>query len=412
MSFSKVITRTSVFLCILTYTFIGNRPTAKYVYVISSFYNILKSAMNTDFPQAVTQFAETLVSLRRIEEFLLIDEIQLGNSIVCWNSERKMVTSTPLIHAASKRAVGIHLQDAAARWNQQEETLHNINFDVGPKQLVAIVGGVGSGKSSLLHVIMRELPLTQGFKDIVGKISYASQEPWLFAGTIKQNILFGEKWDSRKYEKVVKVCALERDFILLPYGDRSIVGDRGVTLSGGQKARINLARAVYKDADIYLLDDPLSAVDTHVGKQLFDDCICGYLRNRCTVLVTHQLQYLRNVNKIYLLEHGTITTDGTYEEIRKSDFEFAQLFKPLMEEEEEYSDTIDEEGSDIQYFENICNDEPSLTKESWQKGSISSKVYRSYIKAGSGCCCSIVVLILFFITQFTASGADYFAKFW
>lgn len=113
------------------------------------------------------------------------------------------------------------MQDASAkRLNiQLEETLHDINFSVGPKELVAIVGPVGSGKTFLLHAILKELPLIRGYKDVVGRISYASQEPWLFAGSIKQNILFGEEWNPKKYEKVIKVCALERDFNILPYGN-------------------------------------------------------------------------------------------------------------------------------------------------------------------------------------------------
>lgn len=411
MSFSKIITRTSVFLCILTYTFIGHKPTAKYVYVINSFYNILKTSMNTDFPQGVTQLAETLVSLERIQNFLLFEEVHLG-SINLNTVLKKIYTSTPLLNSSSKKSIGIHLQDVSAKWmnNQPEETLHDVNFNVGPKQLVAIVGPVGSGKTSLLHAIMRELPITRGYKDVVGRISYASQEPWLFAGTVKQNILFGEEWNMKKYEKVIKVCALERDLNILPYGDRSIVGDRGVTLSGGQKARINLARAIYKDADIYILDDPLSAVDTHVGKQLFEDCICGYLKNCCTVLVTHQLQYLRNVSKIFLMENGSTVCNGTYNEIRDFNTNFAKMFKPQIEEEE-CNDVIEQENGGPKTFGNIC-DEPSEVKECRKCGNISSKIYKSYVKAAGGWCCSIFVFGLFVLTQFVTSGADYFTNFW
>lgn len=169
---------------------------------------------------------------------------------------------------------------------------------------MAVIGPVGSGKSSLLHVILQELPLKDGILKVSGKISYASQEPWLFAGTIRQNILFGLPMDKQRYRTVVKTCALERDFSLFPYGDKTAVGDRGVSLSGGQRARINLARAVYKEADIYLLDDPLSAVDTHVGKQLFQECITGFLKFKIVILVTHQIQHLEKVNNILYLDDG------------------------------------------------------------------------------------------------------------
>lgn len=153
---------------------------------------------------------------------------------------------------------------------------------------------------------MGEIAPINGRVTVKASLSYASQDPWVFGSSVRQNIIFGEEFDKNKYREVIKVCALERDFTFFPYGDSTLVGERGILLSGGQKARINLARAVYKNADIYLLDDPLSAVDTEVGKHLFDQCICGYLKNKSVVLITHQLQYLSKVNTIYLLEKGNI----------------------------------------------------------------------------------------------------------
>ncbi|KAG5883223.1 hypothetical protein JTB14_011415 [Gonioctena quinquepunctata] len=413
MSFNKFITRLSVFLCIIAYTFTGRRINAEFVFVISSLYNILKSSMSSDFPQGVSQCAEILVTLERIEDFLLFEEVHPRDFKVVRRTTKKIHTSTPLIHGSNKKSNGVYLQDVSAKWlsGQDDDTIKNINFNVGPRQLVAIVGAVGSGKTSLLHTIMKELPLTKGKKDVVGKISYASQEPWLFAGTIKQNILFGEEWDAKKYAKVINVCALERDFTILPYGDKSLVGDRGISLSGGQRARVNLARAVYKTADIYILDDPLSAVDTHVGKQLFEDCISGYLKDKCTILVTHQLQYLKNMNKIYVMENGTIATYGTYEEIRNSPLEFAKLFKPHVEEED-IDDTIDEGINTTKYLKNMTEDEPTEIKEFRNTGEISPEVYTGYLRAAGGFCCSISVFILFVLSQFAASGADYFVTFW
>jgi len=149
---------------------------------------------------------------------------------------------------------------------------------------------------------MGELPLLEGTKSVRGKIAYAPQEAWVFSGTVRQNILCGLEYDLKRYKRVVKACALEKDFTLLPNGDETTVGEKGVSLSGGQKARLNLARALYIDADIYLLDDPLSAVDTHVGRHLFDRAINGFLRNKIKILVTHQLQYLQEVDQILVLK--------------------------------------------------------------------------------------------------------------
>ncbi len=151
-------------------------------------------------------------------------------------------------------------------------------------------------------MILGELSCTKGNCRVKGKIAYASQEPWIFSATIRRNILCGSEYDGKRYRKVVKAAALERDFTLFPQGDQTTVGERGISLSGGQKARINLARCLYVDADIYLMDDPLSAVDTHVGRHLFDKAVNGFLHDKIRVLVTHQLQYLKDVNQILVLK--------------------------------------------------------------------------------------------------------------
>src|SRR6266487_2932521 len=152
--------------------------------------------------------------------------------------------------------------------------------------------------------ILGELPLISGNLDVNGKLSYASQEPWAFNGSVKDNILLGKEYDERKYKEVIRVSALRRDIELFPYGDNTLVGEKGVTLSGGQRARINLARALYHEADIYLLDDPLSAVDANVARHIFEKCILGYLKSKTTILVTHQLQFIKHATKILVLDQG------------------------------------------------------------------------------------------------------------
>ncbi|KAH0815457.1 hypothetical protein GEV33_007334 [Tenebrio molitor] len=245
--------------------------------------------------------------------------------------------------------LGVFMKNATAKWSEAstENTLNNINITATPGKLVAIIGPVGSGKSSLFHVILQELTLSDGSLRINGEISYASQEAWLFAGTVRQNILFGLPMDKLRYKTVIKKCALERDFTLLPYGDKTIVGDRGVSLSGGQRARINLARAVYKQADIYLLDDPLSAVDTHVGKQLFENCVAGYLKNKTVILITHQLQYLKEVDHIVYLDGGNVKAEGSFKELQATGLDFTKLLgdNPQEEDEEKKQDELVRQGS-------------------------------------------------------------------
>lgn len=155
------------------------------------------------------------------------------------------------------------------------------------------------------------------------------------SGSVRQNILFGRPYIRSRYRQVVRVCALVRDFTLLPYGDKTIVGERGISLSGGQRARVNLARAVYKEADIYLLDDPLSAVDTQVGKHMFDECIAGFLKDKIVLLATHQLQYLRHARQIVIMEGGVILAKGTYDNLARTGLNFAKLLGEQFTVEED-----------------------------------------------------------------------------
>lgn len=192
------------------------------------------------------------------------------------------ITKTLDSRGTKKDTFALSMTNVTAKWrdDSQDDTLRNVNLIVPHGSLVIVVGQVGSGKSSLLQAILQELPLTSGTIESHGRINYVSQQPWIFASSVKQNILFGQDMNKSRYDEVIKVCQMESDVSSFPYGDRTIVGERGINLSGGQRARINLARAIYKDADIYLLDDPLSAVDSHVGRRLVDECICGYLKAR------------------------------------------------------------------------------------------------------------------------------------
>lgn len=408
MSCNLVLNRVAIFLCIITYVLTGNTLTASYAYTVTSFYGILRTAVTMFFPQAVTQFAETNVSVNRIKRFLLYDEIDKDGK-----ENQQNGTNGTLPISQKYKTVGIHLRNASVKWihSLPENTLENITFEVSSKELVAVVGTVGSGKTTLLHAILRELPAQEGSIDIQGTVSYASQEPWLFGGSVRQNIVFGQEYHQKKYDEVVRVCALERDFTLFPYGDRTLVGDRGVTLSGGQRARINLARAVYKDADIYLLDDPLSAVDTHVGKQLFDNCICGYLRSKCVVLVTHQLQYLRNVNKIYLLENGKVAASGTYSQLKTNESEFTKL---LADSEEDDEEKVERKSKHLekQEKEDDNGEAPVQEKEERGSGIISWSVYKSYLRAGGSWPKTITLCCAFVISQIIASSTDYFVSIW
>ena len=188
-----------------------------------------------------------------------------------------------------------------------------------------MTGPVGSGKSSLLHAISGEILVASGKVEVEGKIAYVSQSAWIFSGTVRDNILFGNEFKEEKYQRVINACALKDDMTKFPQGDLTQLGERGVSLSGGQKARVSLARAVYYDAEIYLLDDPLSAVDNKVGKHIFEKCIRGLLSDRLKILVTHQLQYTNKADYIVVLKGGTIAQSGTFDQMQL-DADFSSAF--------------------------------------------------------------------------------------
>ena len=221
--------------------------------------------------------------------------------------------------------LSLSLSGVSASWDRHEDrkALRDISFSVNRGQMVAVTGPVGSGKSSLLMTILGELPTSKGRVSINGRIAYLSQMPWVFSGTIRDNILFGRSFEPKRYQEIVEVCCMQTDFHNFPQGDLTEIGHRGVSLSGGQRARVSLARALYSDADIYLLDDPLSAVDAKVGKHLFDRCICGFLSGQTRVFVTNQLDYLTHLDSIIVLSEGAQVN----ERVCLHEFENSRSFK-------------------------------------------------------------------------------------
>uniref|UniRef100_A0A8C9SPU2 Multidrug resistance-associated protein 4 n=1 Tax=Scleropages formosus TaxID=113540 RepID=A0A8C9SPU2_SCLFO len=313
---SKII----VFITFLVYVMLGNVISAGRVFVAVSLYSAVRLTVTLFFPSAVEKVSEAKISVRRIKKFLLLDEIMKHSS-----GQPVQPTEEPMVE----------VQDLICYWDKTLDapTLQNLSFTVKSEQLLAVIGPVGAGKSSLLSSILGELPQEKGVVKVKGNLTYVCQQPWVFPGTIRSNILFGKELNQQKYERVLKACALKRDMELLPDGDLTVIGDRGATLSGGQKARVNLARAVYQDADIYLLDDPLSAVDAEVGRHLFEQCICGLLRKKPRILVTHQLQYLKAAHQILVLKEGQAVAQGTYTELQRSGLDFTLLLKKEEEDE-------------------------------------------------------------------------------
>lgn len=236
------------------------------------------------------------------------------------------------------------IENGVFSWGGEETTLKNINVRVEKNQIVAVVGTVGSGKSSLLSAFLGEMDKISGRVNTLGRIAYVSQQAWIQNATLKDNILFGKPMDQRRYARVIEACALKPDIEMLPGGDMTEIGEKGINLSGGQKQRVSLARAVYNDADVYFLDDPLSAVDSHVGKHIFEQVIgpSGLLAKKTRVLVTHGITYLPNTDKIFVLREGEISESGTYQELMDKKGAFAEFLIQHLQEVSEEEEDLDE----------------------------------------------------------------------
>ena len=278
--------------------------------------------------------------------------------------------------------------------------LNDVTLSFHGNQLVVIAGAVGSGKSSLLTAILGELCATRGQVFHDGELAYAPQKPWLFSGTVSQNILFGKTMNQTRYRETVDACALEADFDLLPDGDNTFIGERGVSLSGGQQSRINLARAVYSGADIYLLDDPLSAVDARVGRHIFERCILGRLSDTLRILVTHRVEYFQHADCIVVLQNGRVRCQGKYEELLTSDEYFAELVqnKKAASEEDE-----NKKGPAVASVASAEAEPPSesegfhTVEEDREVGSVTGHTYWTYVKAAMPIPCAVVAAVLIFL---------------
>ncbi|XP_048505778.1 probable multidrug resistance-associated protein lethal(2)03659 isoform X2 [Athalia rosae] len=403
-SFDQYIPRLCVFITILCSVLQGNHITAEQVFMMTAFYNVLRNAMTIAFPSSIVQVAEALISVKRLQKFLMLDETEKSPCTLGQFNFKQTGYAPP----------AIQLKNVTARWgsDNKENTLSNLNINIKPGQLVAIIGQVGVGKSSLHHVILRELPLKSGSIEVNGRIAYASQEPWLFSSSIRQNILFGRPMDEARYERVLSTCQLKRDVTLFPHGDKTIVGERGASLSGGQRARINLARAVYADADIYLLDDPFSAVDTHVGKSLFADCVEGYLRGKTRIITTHQHQYLKHVDRIILLNNGTIEAEGTFAELQAAGLDFIKKLGNINEPED--NNSLRRTSSQKTSTQSVTYEaaDPVEVGEMKSSGQVAGRVYMSYFKATGNMCYVAGMFIVCILNQVVASSGDYFVTYW
>ncbi|XP_071095599.1 multidrug resistance-associated protein 1-like [Haliotis cracherodii] len=337
---------------------------AQKAFVSLSLFNILRMPINA-LPMIIPYYIQGWVSVSRVSKFLRAKDLDDSN-----------VRQDPHSDAAIK------VEQGNFTWDRDlaKPTLRKMNLEVPEGKLVAVVGQVGAGKSSLISAMLGEMDKLSGSVTVKSSIAYVPQEAWIQNATLRDNITFGQEHNEKKYKKIVEACALTSDLEILPGKDMTEIGEKGINLSGGQKQRVSLARAIYSDADIYLLDDPLSAVDSHVGKHIFQEVVGhkGILRHKTRLLVTHGVHWLPMTDMVVVLVDGEITEMGTYDELLSHDGAFAQFLKTYLTQhdgtdEEDDPDIQEMKSRILQRVESVTSDAVTSGDEGIRKSKLNRK---------------------------------------
>ncbi|NXE31604.1 MRP7 protein, partial [Ptilorrhoa leucosticta] len=398
----------------VTYVLLGHQLTATKVFTALALVGMLILPLN-GFPWVLNAILEAKVSLDRIQQFFELMDQDL---------EAYYALDSP-----SDTATAMEMRCAAFSWVPVEEStrqssstgtlqLHIENLSVRKGMLLGVVGKVGSGKSSLLAAITGEL-IKQGGRvyvcDLEQGFGLATQEPWIQFTTVRENILFGREYDAKLYEEVLEACALSEDLNILPAGDQTEVGENGVTLSGGQKARIALARAVYQEKELYLLDDPLAAVDADVANHIIQKCILGVLKHKTRVLCTHRTELLEKADALLLMDNGRIVKTGTPADI----LPLVEAFPKFKVTDKGNKDkglflmsfSGQEEAIETEAEESTQNNNLIHKEEEKKEGAVAFQVYKAYWLA-MGSCLAISILFSLFLMQASRNISDWWLSYW
>ena len=383
------------------------RPSS--VFSVATYIQFLKLSLTNFLPKALQLLSECSVSVQRISEFLALPEV-----------ERSIPEEKAFLALFNDPDLCIVIKDGSFCWNSatpEIKALTKINFKAHEKSLNIIVGPVAAGKTSFLHAILSDIHQIEGQSATRSKrFAYVSQSAWILSGTIKDNILFGKPFDLVWFHKVIEACSLNRDLSLLPDGADSLLGERGVTLSGGQRARIALARAVYADADIYLLDDPLSAVDTKVGRHLFENCITKLLKDKTIILATHQLQHLAAADQVVVLEGGHISCTGKLSDVVQNDkSNFCSVIKDYQSEDSSelqgpaISSASDQDEVKIEEDQDFVK---KASQEETAKGSVPFSLYKNFLLSGTSAPVVVLLIFLMVLGQVVTVATDFWLSSW
>ncbi|XP_032485649.1 multidrug resistance-associated protein 5 isoform X5 [Phocoena sinus] len=460
---------------------LGFDLTAAQAFTVVTVFNSMTFALKVT-PFSVKSLSEASVAVDRFKSLFLMEEvhmiqkkpasphitIEMKNATLAWDSSHSSLQNSPKLTPKTKKdkraargkkekvrqlqptehqAVlaeqkGHLLLDSDERPSPEEEegkhthlgnlrlqrTLYNIDLEIEEGKLVGICGSVGSGKTSLISSILGQMSLLEGSIAVNGTFAYVAQQAWILNATLRDNILFGKEFDEERYNSVLNSCCLRPDLAILPNSDLTEIGERGANLSGGQRQRISLARALYSDRDIYILDDPLSALDAHVGNHIFNSAIQKHLKSKTVLFITHQLQYLADCDEVIFMKEGCITERGTHEELMNLNGDYATIFNNLLLGETppvEINSKKETSGSQKK-TQDKCPKTGSVKKEKAVKpeegqlvqmeekgqGSVPWSVYGVYIQAAGGPLAFLVILSLFMLNVGSTAFSNWWLSYW
>ncbi|CBX97089.1 similar to ABC multidrug transporter [Plenodomus lingam JN3] len=431
----------------ITYSQVNSNLDPAPIFSSLALFNSMRIPLNF-LPLVIGQVIDANASVKRIQEFLLAEEaeesgtwdfeakeaIVLKDADFTWERHPTQDAEDGAGGLGKKPATKQEKKDKKIEQKQQEKSekegvktesdttaveekpfeIKGLNLTFGRKELTAIIGSVGSGKTSLLAALAGDMRKTKGEVVFGASRAFCPQYAWIQNATVRENIVFGKEFKKKWYDQVVDACALRPDLDMLPHHDATEIGERGITVSGGQKQRMNIARAIYFDADIVLMDDPLSAVDAHVGRHIMDNAICGLLKDKCRILATHQLHVLSRCDRIIWIEEGHVQAVDTFDNLMSSNPDFVNLMSTTAteEEKEQIDDNNEGEGEakvkDSKKQKKQKKQAALMQVEERATKSVSWSVWIEYIKAGGGIWVGPLVFILLVLSQ----GANIVTSLW